>query len=542
MNKSTTTTDEYESNYARAHDVHARIEAGALLALRLADTPERSSEIISEIDELCQTLTETDGRERAKVNVARSYLAYRHSQFENAATLATDAAAALTDDSVRAWRARAMQAAGGSLLSMGELDSALKILGEALEIALAVNEQYSAAQILILMGNAHLDLGDLNAAHIDYERCLEISRPNGFKGITAVILNNLGNVNARLKQYDSALRYYDESLVLLASIQPDFPRQLEVHARNNMGKVYSELGETVRARQCTQAALDVAIEIGYEPGIANASNSLGGILETAGKFAEAREHYDRCFDIARRVGQKMSIALALANLSTLDIHINELDQAHERILEALAIARDTGATTLLVEVCLAASKVFAARGEFERAMEMLREHYEIARKLDSEDARRRIQSVESNRELELARQAAEIERLRNVELAEAHARLQSTHDALESAHRALKSAQAQLVQAEKMASLGQLTAGIAHEINNPVNFIRASTAPLRRDLDEIRAALDDALLLLPTEFRSIVSARLNELEVDELRAEIDALLRGIEDGAARSADIVKGLR
>ncbi|MBC8144698.1 MAG: hypothetical protein H7X80_03875, partial [bacterium] len=108
MNKSTTTTDEYESNYARAHDVHARIEAGALLAIRLADTPERSSAILSEIDELCQTLTDTDGRYCAMVNVARSYAAYRSSQFENAAALATDAAAALSDDSVRAWRARAM--------------------------------------------------------------------------------------------------------------------------------------------------------------------------------------------------------------------------------------------------------------------------------------------------------------------------------------------------------------------------------------------------------------------------------------------------
>ena len=43
----------------------------------------------------------------------------------------------------------------------------------------------------------------------------------------------------------------------------------------------------------------------------------------------------------------------------------------------------------------------------------------------------------------------------------------------------LKDAQTQLVEAEKMASLGQLTAGIAHEINNPINFVKSNINPLR---------------------------------------------------------------
>src|SRR5262249_55526543 len=49
----------------------------------------------------------------------------------------------------------------------------------------------------------------------------------------------------------------------------------------------------------------------------------------------------------------------------------------------------------------------------------------------------------------------------------------------------LKSTQAQLVQSEKMASLGQLTAGIAHEINNPINFVSSNIKPLKRDIAEL---------------------------------------------------------
>ena len=49
----------------------------------------------------------------------------------------------------------------------------------------------------------------------------------------------------------------------------------------------------------------------------------------------------------------------------------------------------------------------------------------------------------------------------------------------------LKQTQSQLVNAEKMASLGQLTAGIAHEINNPINFVVSNVKPLRRDIEDI---------------------------------------------------------
>ncbi len=54
----------------------------------------------------------------------------------------------------------------------------------------------------------------------------------------------------------------------------------------------------------------------------------------------------------------------------------------------------------------------------------------------------------------------------------------------------LKQTQSQLVESEKMASLGQLTAGIAHEINNPINFVIANINPLKRDLEMVLDAMN----------------------------------------------------
>lgn len=109
----------------------------------------------------------------------------------------------------------------------------------------------------------------------------------------------------------------------------------------------------------------------------------------------------------------------------------------------------------------------------------------------------------------------------------------------------LKDAQSQLVQSEKMVSLGMLTAGIAHEINNPVNYINASAKALKMKLRSVLELLEHIELIDPQDAgqgMERILAFKAAINTTALRSAINELTTNISSGAERTAEIIRGLR
>ena len=114
----------------------------------------------------------------------------------------------------------------------------------------------------------------------------------------------------------------------------------------------------------------------------------------------------------------------------------------------------------------------------------------------------------------------------------AEAEIHAARDAAEAAYRDLKAAQANLIQAEKMASLGQLTAGIAHEIKNPLNFVNNFAGLSVELLDEFKETAAPAIATLGQDKR---------IEIDETIEMLTGNLGKIAEHGRRADGIVKSM-
>jgi two-component system NtrC family sensor kinase len=134
---------------------------------------------------------------------------------------------------------------------------------------------------------------------------------------------------------------------------------------------------------------------------------------------------------------------------------------------------------------------------------------------------------------------------KNQELEESRKNVQLTLERLGTAYEELKTTQAKILQQEKMASIGQLAAGVAHEINNPMAFIASNLGTLdkyiRRLKDFIRTQSEAIKSLKATDAIEKLEKKRKELKLDYTIDDIDLLVKESLDGSERVQKIVQEL-
>lgn len=117
--------------------------------------------------------------------------------------------------------------------------------------------------------------------------------------------------------------------------------------------------------------------------------------------------------------------------------------------------------------------------------------------------------------------------------------LRKAYQALNQAHEELKLTQQQLIHSEKMASLGRLVAGVAHELNNPISFVLGNVYALQRYRERIQAYV--AAIHGGATAEECEALRYT-LHIDRMLADLGPLIEGTVEGAERTRDIVQDLR
>jgi two-component system, NtrC family, sensor kinase len=314
----------------------------------------------------------------------------------------------------------------------------------------------------------------------------------------------------------------------------------------------------------------------YSPWIARHSlflfPSLVGIagIEFLKSFLHAREYFPKWVAFARYlyILYGISITLALCQVYALSYNLMEVTAmcvSLYMLFLAIKIYRKgyrpakfflIGWTIFLLGVCIYIIKDFGVLpyNNFTRytmqigsGIEVILLSFGLA---DRINALKKEKEESQARALEVLHENERIIREQNILL---EAKVRERTEALEISNKDLsvalsnlKDTQMQLVDAEKMASLGQLTAGIAHEINNPINFVISNVKPLRRDIEDILSLVDKYGDIKPDEtldskLKEIESYK-EELDLSYLMEEINSLLKGIDEGASRTSEIVKGLK
>ena len=134
---------------------------------------------------------------------------------------------------------------------------------------------------------------------------------------------------------------------------------------------------------------------------------------------------------------------------------------------------------------------------------------------------------------------------RTRELADTNSALERERQALEDSIASLQQAQARLLQSEKMAAVGQLAAGVAHEINNPIGFVNSNLGSLAGYVEHmltLLAAYEKTRVLMPAAMRAGIERLPAHAELDYIREDAPQLLRDCKEGLARVKRIVNDLR
>ena len=410
-----------------------------------------------------------------------------------------------------------------------------------LELSQQIKFPRGEAKILGAIGQALQIPGDFPKALEYGYRGLKIAEENRYSYEIAYCLNVIASTYWFLPDYPKALAGYKKAANIVEGIK-NVPgaRDLKIILYLNIGQIYNEMNQLDTAYYYLQeyytATLDSYV---WHP---VALYNLGDCVFKKGDHQKAIGYLHESIRLTEKSSDHFTQAEACATMAKFFVELKQSDSiiyyARKGLATAQSIAYNRGImmnSKFLADETEATSikEALYYRKIYDSANDVLfgtKKVQELQKTLAEEQQRQR------ETEISLAERAYRLKQyaflgglgmlfLIAFGLYRNNQQKQKANAVLQGTLNNLKSTQAQLVQSEKMASLGELTAGIAHEIQNPLNFVNNFSDVNRELIDEMKTEIDKGNLEVVKAIATDIGD--NEEKINHHGKRADAIVKGM---------------